>query len=304
MSIFSAKYRPLAKKGFECVFKTLTLKPCDTGLDDQIKSEIVGKLLKYSPALAKIINKQFALLSWIFVLLTIGSLAYSGLGIYNFYLYGNCEGPNATGACILNDITGDYGRFSEPKDLIAPTTLDGIAVGDPNAEIKIVEFGCFTCPYTKKAEPTIQQLIREYNDSIYYVFKPFPLPNHNGSFDAARAVLCADEQNKSWELRTEIFRHQEICSTDGVLAIKNLAKNAGINMSNFNRCYDQNKTDAALSRYIQQGKDSHVYATPTFFINNKTIVGPKTVEQFKCVINENQNLFEQIGCSLGQWWGK
>src|SRR4030095_10668494 len=178
MSIFSAKYGPLARKGFECFFRTLTMRPCETGLDEQIKADLVSGLMGHSPGAAKALNRHFTLFSWLFVILSVGSLAYAAFGLYNFYAYGNCDGPTATGACILNDITGDYGRFSEPKDLIAPTEFDGIAAGNPNASVKIVEFGCFTCPYTKKAESTMQELLAEYNDSVYYIFKPFPLPHH------------------------------------------------------------------------------------------------------------------------------
>jgi protein-disulfide isomerase len=305
MSLFSAKYRPLAKEAFNCVFRTITLKPCDTGLDDRLKAETVVGLMKYSATAAKLVNKYFSLMMWAIVLLSIGSLAYTIYSGYNFYQYGNCEGAESKNACVLNDLTGDYGRFSSPTDLVVPKTLDGIAEEErTNAKITVVEFGCFTCPYTKKAEDTITSLLKEYNGSIYYVFKPFPLPNHNNSFEAARAVLCAEKQGRQWELRREIFRQQEVCSADGTLAIKKIAETAGLNMTTFNDCYDGNETSNALSRYVQEGKDSHIYATPTFFVNNRTIVGPKTLDQFKCIINNEQTLMEQTGCLFGQWWGK
>lgn len=304
LSIFSAKYRPLAKEAVRCVFRTITFKPCDTGLDDKLKAEIVSSVLKFSPAGAKIINRNFTILSWVFVVLSIASFGYMIYGGYNFYQYGNCEGPGATQACVLNDLTGDYGRFSSPTELIAPTKIGGITEGNPSAKTKIVEFGCFTCPYTKKAEAGIEKLLKEDGESIYYEFKPFPLPNHNNSFDAAKAVLCADRQNKSWDLREEIFRSQEACSSGGSLAIKTFARNSGLNMSEFNECFDQNQTQAQLAEFVQEGKDSHIYATPTFFINGKAIVGPKTYDQLKCAIANSQGILEQIGCTFGFWWGK
>jgi len=286
MSIFSAKYRPLAKEGFRCVFRTIMMKPCDTGLDERIKAEVVAMVLKYSPAAAKQVNRHFTALAWLFVLLTIGSFAYSAYGAYNFYVYGNCDGPHAAGACILNDITGDYGRFSEPTDLIPPNALDGITEGNPKANVTIIEFGCFTCPYTKKAESTMKTLLAKYNGSIYYVFKPFPLPNHNYSYEAARAVLCAEKQGKHWELQDQIFSQQDVCSTTGSLAIKQLAQNALLNMTAFNTCFDSNETGPDVARYVQEGKDAHIYATPTFFINGKPIVGPKPIDEFERMIAE------------------
>ncbi len=298
MSIFSAKYRPLAREGLRCVFRTVTFKPCDTGLDDRIKAEMVSGLLRFSPAGAKALNRHFTLFSWLFVLLTLGSLAYSAYGAYNFYYYGNCDGPASTNACVLNQITGDYGRFSEPRDLVFPTALDGITSGNESAENVIVEFGCFTCPYTAKAEPAVQQLLRKHNGTIYYVFKPFPLPHHNNSYDAARAVLCANRQGRPWELQEEIFRQQEVCSADGSIAIRSLAEDSGLDMADFDRCFDNNETGVELDAYIRQGYDSHIYATPTFFINGKAVVGPKTLEQLECAIKKDGGVFEGIDCFL------
>ncbi len=284
MAIFSAKYRPLAKEAFRCVFLRMTLRPCDVGLDQKIKASIVSQIFDKSPPAAKFVNKHFEAISWVLVILTVISFAYSVVGVYNFYYYGNCEGPTATKACILNDLTGDYGRFSEPKDLIAPIGFDGITSGNPNAGIVIVEFGCFTCQYTKNAEPVVLELLREYNSSIYYIFKPFPLPNHQNSYDVARAVLCADRQGKQWEFRDAVFTQQELCVTDGIPALTNLAQVAGLNMTKFSRCLGNNETNQELDRYIQQGKDAHIYATPTFFVNGKPLVGPKPIEEFKKII--------------------
>lgn len=298
MSVFSAKYRPLAREGLRCVFRTVTFKPCDTGLDDRIKADMVSGLLRFSPPAAKILNRHFTLFSWVFVLLTVGSLAYSAYGFYNFHYYGNCDGPQSVNSCILNDVTGDYGRFGEPRDLIAPASLGGISAGEAGAAITIVEFGCFTCPYTGKAEQTVQQLLAKYNGSVHYVFKPFPLPNHKNSYDAARAVLCASRQGKEWELRGEIFRQQETCSVDGSIAIRQLAQDSGLDMADFDRCYDGNETAAELEGYIQEGRDAHIYATPTFFINGKAAVGPKTLEQFECAMKAEKDAFEALGCWL------
>lgn len=40
LGIFSAKYRELAKEAFGCFFKTIQLKPCDSKLDQRIKSSL------------------------------------------------------------------------------------------------------------------------------------------------------------------------------------------------------------------------------------------------------------------------
>ena len=44
MGLFSAKYRPYAKEAFDCVFRRLTLRKCESGLDKRIKSKLTGKI--------------------------------------------------------------------------------------------------------------------------------------------------------------------------------------------------------------------------------------------------------------------
>jgi len=286
MSVFSAKYRPLAKEAFGCVFRTVTLKPCDTGMDERIKAEMVSGAMKVSPHIARAVNSHYTLISWAFVLITFASFAYSAYGLYNFYFYGNCDGPQSVQACIINDLTGDYGRFSEPKDLIPPATTSGITSGDPSAPVTIIEFGCFTCPYTAQAQYAVKSVLASHQTDVYYIFNPFPLPSHANSYDTARGVLCANRQGRAWELQNLVFREQMVCTQEGTLAIKDLASKAGLDMAAFDSCYDDHETDAELDAYIEEGRGANIYATPTFFVNGKPLVGPKTVEEFESAIEE------------------
>jgi thiol-disulfide isomerase/thioredoxin len=119
LGIFSAKYRELAKEAFSCFFKTVQLKPCDSKLDQRIKSKLVAKLMNYSPWLAKSIYKNFTILSWIFTLLFFASTAYSAYSVYNLVVYGSCSpgsfcifnpGANVTNNNVCN-ITGKFVEF-------------------------------------------------------------------------------------------------------------------------------------------------------------------------------------------------
>ena len=75
LALFSASHRKLAREAFDCVFRRITLRPCDTGFDKKVKARVVGSLLDRSPKLAKFVNKRFELLSWIFALsMTVSTL--------------------------------------------------------------------------------------------------------------------------------------------------------------------------------------------------------------------------------------
>jgi hypothetical protein len=104
LGLFSLRYRRLAQEAFDCVFRTVTLRPCQSKLDERIKARLVSKLVsKRQPAIARFVNRYFALLSWIFVILTFVSMFFAVRGIYNFAAFGNCNGP-AGGFCIYSNL--------------------------------------------------------------------------------------------------------------------------------------------------------------------------------------------------------
>ena len=136
LGIFSATHRALAKEAFECVFLKVTLRPCNSKLDQRLKSQITGKLLRKNPKAGRFVYKHFELISMIFTILTIISLLYSAVSVYNFAVYGNCEGQDSTGICIYNQIgevitgsdtnqTSPTGECELPAEIYAPTDSGG-----------------------------------------------------------------------------------------------------------------------------------------------------------------------------------
>jgi hypothetical protein len=91
LGIFSARYRSIAKEAFRCVFLRLQFKPCETQLDQKIKSKLTSKLLTRSPRTARFVYKRFELLSWAFTIIFFASMAYTVYGFYNLFTYGTCD---------------------------------------------------------------------------------------------------------------------------------------------------------------------------------------------------------------------
>ncbi len=104
LGIFSAKYRSMAAEAFNCVFRRITLRKCETGFDRKMKAGIVSRLMNRSPAAAKEVHKHFELISWFFTITLLVSMFYTGLGAYNYAVYGNCNGPHSDGFCIYNPV--------------------------------------------------------------------------------------------------------------------------------------------------------------------------------------------------------
>src|SRR3989344_821094 len=92
IAIFNVSYRELAREAYDCVFRKITRRPCNTGFKEKMKAKMVGKVLSRSAFVAKLLNKHFELLSWILFLATIASIFWTGKGLINYYLYGSCNG--------------------------------------------------------------------------------------------------------------------------------------------------------------------------------------------------------------------
>ena len=100
LSLVSARYRPLAKDAFKCVFLMVQFKPCNVRLEEKIKAKVTSKLM-IIPTLAKFFYKNFKYISWAFTISFFASLIYSAYGIYNLIAIGRCD-PNSSSCEIAS----------------------------------------------------------------------------------------------------------------------------------------------------------------------------------------------------------
>ena len=155
------------------------------------------------------------------------------------------------------------------------------AKGNSASLITIIEFGDFKCPACKAAHPVIDEILNEYNVSLYY--RNFPLPMHGEiSFLSAEAAECANEQDKFWQYHDILFENQDILNKEN---LKLYAKQLNLNEEQFNNCLDSEKYKQEVEKDIKDAKDLGVKGTPTFFINGRKILGADK-EKIKKIIEE------------------
>jgi len=119
LGIFSVKYRILAKDALECLGKTIIFRKCKSKLDERIKADLTGKIIKKSPKLGLFFYRNFQVISTIFIILLIASIFFSATGLFNYIKYGNCNGPDSDGIfCIYSDVldTQDDASCNNPSE--------------------------------------------------------------------------------------------------------------------------------------------------------------------------------------------
>lgn len=177
----------------------------------------------------------------------------------------------------------------QPPRAKVPVPEGEPAKGPEDAPIVVVEFSDYQCPYCKRAEVTVDQVLAEYGDKIRLVFRDYPLAFHDRAVPAAVAARCAGKQDKYWEY------HGNLTKINGNLSDEDLRKRAQdlqLDMEAFTACYDSNEFEPVVQASMQEASALGVTGTPTFFINGRMLVGAKPFEEFKAVIDEELSFAE------------
>lgn len=274
LAIFSATHRRIAARAFDCVFRKVTLRPCNSGLNEELKARITGPILRRNPRVGRHVLKRFEVYSWILVILTVLSIAGLAQGGVNYYLYGNCNGL-AGGLCLLDPVAGSTSEIHEacPLDsgvLDSPDVFletipdfDALSIGSGP---RVVEFGCYTCEYTRRSEDAARML-REDGENRF-TFLPVEIPNHEFSAEFRKAALCSAEQDRFWDAHEYLMTHEPEAGTIDAMSAE-LALG-----SEFTNCLTTNASQLAddIDALIEQ---AGIAGTPTFITEERTLTGPQ-----------------------------
>lgn len=167
-------------------------------------------------------------------------------------------------------------------DVPVPSNWPGIK-GPATAPVTLIEFSDYQCPYCKRAEPTVAQLLSDYGDKIRFVYRDYPLQFHPRALPASLAAHCAADQGKFWELHKNLMNEQGDLSDDD---IKKRAGTVGLDATAFNACYEAKKHESEVQASFQDGQNVGVTGTPSFFVNGRMLVGARSIEEFKSLIDE------------------
>jgi protein-disulfide isomerase len=217
-----------------------------------------------------------------------------------FILGGGATG-RATGTTTVTQTTPTQTQPTQPT---APSRAqvsldDDPRIGDANAEVVVIEFSDFQCPFCRRFyTQTLSQLESEYINTgkVQFVYRDFPLDSiHPAARPAAIAAECAEEQGKWREYHNKIFDAQNEQGSGtiqfGVTELKQWAADVGLNTASFNSCLDSNKYDSEVSKDFQDGVNAGVSGTPTFYIGNAQrgyvqLVGAQPYSVIKAAIDQ------------------
>lgn len=211
-----------------------------------------------------------------------GSFIETALEIRNYLLERSRD--NAVSS-LLTTLRKDYGY----KSLVEPDRAKVEVQGHPSkgptsAPVTIVEFSDFECPFCGGLFPTLRRVEETYKDKIRIVYRQFPLNNlHPHAQKAAEASLCANEQNKFWQLHDAMFTDQQNLTVED---LKSKAATLSLNATTFASCLDSGKYATNIRDSIAEGSKLGVDGTPALFINGRYLGGNQPYDVIAKIIED------------------
>jgi 2-hydroxychromene-2-carboxylate isomerase len=293
LGIFSASNRTLAKEALDCVFRRVTLRPCNTGFDEKMKAKILGSVITRSETAAKVINKNFELLSWTFFILMVGSSIWAVRGVYLFYVTGSCNGLNQAAFCVFdpkganNQVSGLASTCKVTPTTEKDLTLEGVnqsgfPVLNEGAKDKIVFIGCYHCDYTRKAYPLVMNLAKKSGAS--FTFMHYPVKESTDYM--TKLGYCAHQQDpkKYWQMN-DIFFEGDKSKLDDPAYVQQTLSDLGFDTEKIKTCVDSAQTEETVQKMLEEVVKTQFYGTPTVFINDQVLVGPKPYRVYAILLN-------------------
>lgn len=178
--------------------------------------------------------------------------------------------------------------------VVTPTAVlrqdvDGLAIGDPNAPVRIDVFEDFQCPACKRFTEEVEHLVITKlveSGQVYYVFHNYAFLDRSSATQesqrAALASLCANEQGKFWEYHDTLFANWN-GENQGAFRDSRLVDFAaalGLDGGAFEACMNEGRYVDDVQASFKLGNQMGVQGTPSVFVNG-TIIKPGYIPSYE-----------------------
>jgi len=162
---------------------------------------------------------------------------------------------------LVSEVVADLGR----EVLIG----DSPTLGNPDADVVLLEFSDFQCPYCARASDQVETFMADHDQEVLLVFKHLPLTSiHPEALPAALAAWAAEQQDQFWAFHQALFANQAELSDDLYVQI---AEDLGMDLEQFNRDRASEAAKTAVARDLALAQEFQLRSTPTFIMDNLLI---------------------------------
>lgn len=147
--------------------------------------------------------------------------------------------------------------------------------GPEGAKVKIFYFSDLSCPFCSEQEEAIKKIYDKFSQDVRIIWKDYPdLRVLSGfSYQAARAVRCANEQDKFWDYRSLLKENEDEFDSAKEQLFFKIANNLKLNMISFEDCLRGNKSDSLILQNIKEAEELGISGIPFIYVNDLDLIG-------------------------------
>jgi protein-disulfide isomerase len=164
------------------------------------------------------------------------------------------------------------------------------SAGNKESKTILIEYSDFQCPACGAYYSTLKQLKNELGDSFAFIYRHFPLPQHQNAELAAQSAEAAAKQGKFWEMHDKLFENQSswspVSQKDAEKSFADYAESLGLDINQFKEDAESAEVKKKIADDKKSGERALVNATPSFFLNG-VLISPKNYDEFKQLILES-----------------
>jgi protein-disulfide isomerase len=143
--------------------------------------------------------------------------------------------------------------------------------GERGAELELVMFGDFQCPFCLRAQSVLHRVRERLEGELAFGFRHLPIPErHPLAPMAAEASEAAAAQGKFWEFHDALFAEQPKLSRETALRV---AADLGLDAERIAAELDSGLHRPRIERDVASAAASGATGTPTFFVNGVRFYG-------------------------------
>ncbi len=156
----------------------------------------------------------------------------------------------------------------------APNKNDHL-YGNPGAPVTLIEYSDFECPFCKRFHSTVKRLVDESDGKVNWVYRHFPIDQLHPVKARREAVAseCANELGGNeafWKFADRFFELTPSNNrTDIDVVLPQIAREIGLDESQFMACLDSGKYDQHIEEDLQSATASGGRGTPWSIVVSK-----------------------------------
>lgn len=196
------------------------------------------------------------------------------------------------GANDIKDNAANNPAANEPTvgDVVPLNDTDFVR-GSKDAEVTLIEYSDFQCPYCQRFHPTAKQLLSAYEGKVNWTLRHFPLSFHENAQKASEASECAAKlggNDAFWALGDKMFETGRISKDE----LPVVASEVGLDKDKFTACLNSGEFASKVQAGLLEGQKAGVTGTPgNILLNNKTgekllIPGAVPYAQIKAAVDQ------------------